>query len=753
MELLAPAGNKENFYAALNSGADAIYVGGKSFSARAYASNFSIEELEECVREAHLRNVLVYVAVNTLLFENELERCIKECEEYIRIGVDAFIVQDLGLVSILRRMYPSFPLHASTQMNVNTLDQALKLKELGITRIVLARECSFYTIKEIKEKTNLEIEIFIHGALCVSSSGQCLMSSFIGDRSGNRGRCAQPCRMEGKLLSNSTSKKGYILSTKELCTLEYIDKFKEIGIDSLKIEGRMKGIEYIYTTVSYYRKKIDGEKFSIDEAINDLKTSYNRKFTKGYMFDESQTKVLNQKSSSHQGIILGKVSKITNNSFFLVLKNDLNLHDGLKVYGKEDGFLLTHFKLKGNDVREAKKGDYVEIITKIKNIKVDDLILKTKSSKLEKAANEVIKINKKVDITGYFTSSKENGMSLTLFDNDISYTAYIDTKLEKSVNAFVSKKDIFERLKKSDKYPFNLKYVDFDIEPGLFYPNGLLNELRRNAYLGLYEEKLNRNEIHNKVDVIPYNLNDVKQSNKPICLVYKEEQLKVCLNYDFEYIFINSLSLYNKYKDLDNRIRYEKKRLPNSSENINDSLTNYISKNKGIISPYGNVTNSESLALYLSHNHNGVVLSYEVSYKNALNLKEEFIKKYKVNPPLYYPLYGHIELMLLKSCPIASFNNKENIHCGLCKKEQYYYEDRIGVKYPLVSDENCVTKVLSDKPLYLLDKKDLIEKDFASYLVFTIENEILTKNILDNYFFDKDVEIDGFIGHFVSSPE
>ena len=306
MELLAPSGNIETFYTALNSGADAIYIGGKAFSARAYASNFSDEEVKECIKEAHLRNVKVYITVNTLLFEDELEVCLNQCKKYIEYGVDAFIVQDLGLVSLLRRAFPDFPLHASTQLNVHNIDEANKLKKIGITRVVLARETPLKVVKEIIDKTHLEVEVFVHGALCVSQSGQCLMSSFIGNRSGNRGRCAQPCRMKGKLVSTSFSKSGYMLSTKELCTLPYIDELKKAGVVSLKIEGRMKGIEYLYITVSYYRKKLDGESFNIDEAYKDLKLVFNRDFTKGFINNESQTCLLNQNSSSHQGIYLGK---------------------------------------------------------------------------------------------------------------------------------------------------------------------------------------------------------------------------------------------------------------------------------------------------------------------------------------------------------------------------------------------------------------------------------------------------------------
>lgn len=752
MELLAPSGSKETFYTAVNSGADAIYLGGKMFSARAYASNFSFEDMKECVTYAHLRNVKVYVTVNTLLFENEIEECLKQCEEYINIGVDAFIVQDIGLISLLKRAFPTFPLHASTQLNVHNVEQAAQLKKMGVSRVVVARECSIEDVREIINKTRLEVEVFVHGALCVSQSGQCLMSSFIGKRSGNRGRCAQPCRMKGKIVSlDSETEAKYFLSTKELCAIEYLQELEKIGVKSLKIEGRMKGIEYLYTTVSYYRKKLDGKQFSLDKALNDMKTIFNRDFTKGFINNESPVRLLNQNTSSHQGTVLGTVVKVYDRAFKVKLKQDLSMHDGIKIANKEDGLLVTHLKVNRKDVRLAKAGETVEIVANIKSLEVGDIVLKTRSSEIEKMANNVKNENKKIPITGYFTSSLE-GVSLTLFDGDLSYTAYANESLELSKSNAMSKEILFDRLSKSDTYPFKLKHLDFDIVDNLFYPVKLLNEVRREAYLGLYNLKMESNQQHQKEEIKPLDVAHNHLTLDAICSVEKEEQLLECLKYPFTAIYVNSLAVYSKYKNTDPRIRYSYKRFGIDKVTAKDGLTQFISNRGNIMSPYGNITNSEAVATLLSMQYEKVILSYEVSFENALKLKEEFSKKYGFYPQIYYPSYGYVELMLLKSCPIATAYGKEKIHCGLCHSKQFYYQDRKGVEYPIYGNEDCTVKILSDKPLSLISKEE-IRKEFGVYLAFTIEDEYSTNDVLEAYFNGAIEDYDYMEGHFYTSPE
>ena len=321
IELLAPAGNMQSLYAAISAGADAVYLSGKKYGARAYAINFSDDELVEAIRYSHLYDVKVYVTVNTLIYESEMDDFIKYVEFLYRSGIDAVIMQDLGAMDLVRQKFPKLEIHASTQMNIHSLESVKLLEKLGIKRAVLSRELSINDISNIKKNSDIELEIFIQGALCVSFSGCCLMSSLIGGRSGNRGACAQCCRMKYDLVcDNKIVDNGYLLSTKDLCTVYDMDKLIDIGVSSLKIEGRMKRPEYVYTAVRLYRKAIDSYittgKIDINDTdIYELKKIFNREFTKGFLFNESNDIFINKKRPNHGGVEIGKVTSIKDKTF------------------------------------------------------------------------------------------------------------------------------------------------------------------------------------------------------------------------------------------------------------------------------------------------------------------------------------------------------------------------------------------------------------------------------------------------------
>ena len=284
-ELLAPAGNLEIFKGVIESGADAVYVGGSMFGARAYANNFTEEELLEAIDFAHLRGVKVYLTVNTLIKNSELSKLYDYLLVYYKRGLDAVIVQDIGVVKAIHEYFPSMEIHTSTQMTVTGADGVRFLSQFGVTRVVMAREVSLAEMKRIHEETGMELEAFVHGALCYSYSGQCLFSSILGGRSGNRGRCAQPCRLpytvEGK-------KDEYILSLKDMCGIKALDKLHDAGVYSLKIEGRMKQLEYACGVVKYYRSYIDSKKPVSDADYERIKALGNRcGFTDRYYFDHN----------------------------------------------------------------------------------------------------------------------------------------------------------------------------------------------------------------------------------------------------------------------------------------------------------------------------------------------------------------------------------------------------------------------------------------------------------------------------------
>ena len=324
-ELLAPVGEKESLIAAIEAGCDAVYLSGKKYGARVYANNFKDEELIEAIKYAHLYGVKVYVTVNTIIYENEIEDFMNYIDMLHKNNVDAIIMQDIGMIDLVRKTYPNLEIHISTQMHIHNLEGAKFFENLGIKRIVLARETNIDIIKNIKQNTKTEIEVFVHGALCISYSGQCLMSSLIGGRSGNRGACAGCCRLPYDIISENKiiNKDKYPLSTKDLMTLEHIEELIESGIDSLKIEGRMKRPEYVYQVVSLYRKAIDsyintGKTNLTEEDIKEMKKLFNREFTSGYLFKEKY--IINGKRPNHQGIEIGEVVDYKNGYIYIKLK-------------------------------------------------------------------------------------------------------------------------------------------------------------------------------------------------------------------------------------------------------------------------------------------------------------------------------------------------------------------------------------------------------------------------------------------------
>ena len=255
VELLAPAGNMMCLKAAIEAGCDAVYLAGNLYGARSFAGNFNNEELVEAINMAHLYGVKVYITVNTIIYEREVEKFLEYIRFLHKINVDAVIMQDLGMIDLVRKKFPNLEIHASTQMHIHNYEGALFAQKLGIKRVVMARETPINVIEKIKKELSLEVEVFVHGALCVSYSGQCLMSALIGNRSGNRGTCSQCCRKQYDLYdinNNKLNNDKYLLSTKDLCTLENLDTVINTGVDSLKIEGRMKSPENVYLVTKIY---------------------------------------------------------------------------------------------------------------------------------------------------------------------------------------------------------------------------------------------------------------------------------------------------------------------------------------------------------------------------------------------------------------------------------------------------------------------------------------------------------------------
>ena len=389
VELLAPVGSFESLKAAIQNGANAVYLGGKDFSARASANNFDRNELKEAVKYAHIRGVRVFVTTNTLIKQNELEDFIEYAKFLYDIDIDALILQDIGAAMTIKKLLPDFELHASTQMVAHSLEDVKYLEKQGFDRVVLARELNVDEIKHICDNTNVDIEVFVHGALCVCYSGQCLMSSMIGNRSGNRGRCAQPCRQKYKMIDITTGEEissdgDYLLSTRDLNAIEEINKIIDAGVLSLKVEGRMKKPEYVATVIGSYRKAVDEylmtKKVNVSHDIMaDLYTIFNRKFTKGLLLGEVGKDVMNAQVPNNQGLYIGKVVNYNKKAkrLKIALEENLKKGDGINLGGGVIGRIIKD----GNITEIGYKGETVEIDF-IGEARRNQMVFKTSDTKL-----------------------------------------------------------------------------------------------------------------------------------------------------------------------------------------------------------------------------------------------------------------------------------------------------------------------------------------------------------------------------------
>ncbi|MFA7467967.1 MAG: peptidase U32 family protein, partial [Desulfotomaculaceae bacterium] len=345
-ELLAPAGGRDALVAAVQNGADAVYLGGRQFNARRGADNFDIKELAEVIEYAHMRGVKVYVTVNILLADTELREAIRFLHAIYNAGADAAIVQDVGLIRLARLVVPELELHASTQMTAHNLPGVEFLRDAGLKRVVLAREMNLDSVRHIRERAGVQLETFVHGALCICYSGQCLMSSMIGGRSGNRGRCAQPCRLEyrlvdkdGKPVADAGQWGEYLLSPKDLNLSDYIPRLMAAGIDSFKIEGRMRRPEYVATVIRIYRELIDraldGGDFAVTgEETVDLAQIFNRGFSTGYFFGNPGQNLMSYKRPNNRGVLLGRVKHYNQRvgRVEIELEAPLATGDGIEVW-------------------------------------------------------------------------------------------------------------------------------------------------------------------------------------------------------------------------------------------------------------------------------------------------------------------------------------------------------------------------------------------------------------------------------------
>lgn len=491
MELLSPAGNRDALIAAISCGADAVYLGYTAFGARSYAGNFDDEGLKEAVEYAHERGKKIFVTVNTLVKQCETDDLCDVLELLSRTGVDAIIVQDLGVARMARERFPSLTLHASTQMTVHNAQGASLLQSLGFTRVVPARECSLSELSQMAA-TGVEIEAFAHGALCVAVSGQCLFSSMIGGRSGNRGKCAQPCRLPYQL-EDGTS--GYLLSTKDLMLIDKIPQMRDAGVYSYKLEGRMKRPEYVGVITRAYREALDAAQAHVpyhpnERTLEGLRQIFNRGgFTEGYVMGKSNAALMSWERPNHWGVYMGKVTSVRGPLAKVALQKQLNDGDGLQIRGKQE-IDLTY------SGPEQMRGSEATIRVSAGNARVGEAVYRlTDAIQMKEIRDIMAQEQVKIPLRGNLYAMPGEKPVLTLFDPDGHRIAVqLDQSVESAHQRALDFDMAYRQLSKTGGSPYILDDLSLESKDA-FMTAGMLNALRRN---GLEAMKAARTQIVGK---------------------------------------------------------------------------------------------------------------------------------------------------------------------------------------------------------------------------------------------------------------
>lgn len=739
IELLAPVGNKDALFAAVNNGANAIYLGAKTFSARESADNFTDDELIKAISYCHLRNVRVYVAINTLLKDREIEEAIELIKPLYNEGVDSIIMQDFGAAGIIKQTFKGLPLHASTQLGVHNVSGALWAEKFGFNRAILSREVTIKGIKEIKKNTNIELESFVHGALCSSFSGQCLFSSFLGGRSGNRGRCAQPCRLYYELFENNSSiKSGYLLSTKEMCTIGMLKDLMDAGISSFKIEGRARRAEYVSLAVRSYRTAIDailsGKSADTKEILNDLTKMYNRGgFGSGYYISNKNMTAIER--PNNWGVLIGKVIKTDKNKIYI--KSEKELFKG-------DGIEFVNDTSKGSCALSStqKTGKDIYAISYIKGVETGDLVYRNSDINLLSREKEITSKENKIKLSAIFEANIGQNAVLTIEDeNGIKVSAFSAHAVEKSQKPFDIEAEAKRSINKTGGTDFAFSDINITASDSSWMPISEIASMRRDCLDEFTKKRLEQVRLYNHLDINIVNKNYTygqKDLNKELILQTGNlDNIKTAINNGISKIFydpenFNEENL-NKIKDFKEFSKIYIK-IPNYILNTDEQLV------KGLLEKYAdnfagavishitqidmakkyfkdiiggqevNVFNSSSYNYLFGSEINECVLSAELNIKQAGAIAA--FRKILI-------VQGKLTLMNLPHCPIQSIRK-----CNCNGLDEVYLKDRKGYMLPLKRTKitACNVKVLNSVELSALPLMNEINKTDISGLLIIDED-------------------------------
>lgn len=663
-ELLAPAGNMECLKQAIFSGTDAVYVGCKKFGARKFASNFTNDEIIEAIKLCHLYGVKIYATMNTLVKNDEVDLFLDQVEFLHKNGIDAILIQDFGMLCLVLEKYPNLEVHASTQANTSSKETAELFYKLGVKRVVFSREMSLEEINSID--VPIEKEVFVHGALCICYSGCCLMSSQIGNRSGNLGECAGSCRLpytlkhNGKILANNK----YLLSTKELNTSTNFKKLLESNILCFKIEGRMKSPEYVGFITRFYRNLIDNyEQTNIKEANSELKTIFNRGFTTGHLFNCTEEELMNTKSPNHIGLQIGKVIEVTKDKIKIKLDKPLNQQDGIRFLNSNKGLIVNYLYNKNKKLVNT-ASDICYIDNKI-GLTENDIVCKTIDYNLNKSLKELP--SRKIPVTITVEAHIGKNLSIELIDDQNNKISLQGNIVEKARTEAITQERIKQQVSKLGNTPFECQNVHLKCDKEIFISIKELNDIRRNAVEELIQKRENCKVKFESENVEFKKLQTKKMSPGIVAIVKTEEQLLTCLSNNIERIYTEVKPLYEKYKCKQN-VFYKSKRCQlELKDNVYNSslVSDYFdfSKYEGLFGDYGlNVYNIYTAYYLYKLGLQAVTLSVELSQLEI----EQFIRLYestfKEKSTFQMLCYGAVENMIIKG-NILNINKDDYDYC------------------------------------------------------------------------------------------
>lgn len=761
-ELLSPVGDFECLKSAVQNGANSVYLGASSFNARARATNFGNEELLEAIKYAKLRNVSVHLTLNTLIKNDEFENAVNLAIDAYNLGVDAIIVQDLGLATYLLENYPEIPLHASTQMTVHNLDGVKQLENFGFSRVVLSRELSLNEIKHIRENTSTELEVFIHGALCISYSGQCLLSSTIGGRSGNRGLCAQPCRLPYELIENEKIlDKGYLMSPRDNCALEFLPELIKLGIDSFKIEGRMKTPYYVGVVTKIYRKYIDLvlQNIHLDNITlkNMIQNKLNEKnFDTGLTDKEELTQVFNRggfstghfkpspnkdlvfkEKPNNMGFYIGTISHINENKGHLKIKLENTLSIGDKISINNESYTISELMIDNKNFETLEKGATAKIGRMKGKISVGSKVYRIETAKLNKLISPTFKEDKnfrKVKLNGEIILKKNTPISFKVWSNEgfysgLEYSITSTIVPESALNKPISKEKIIEQLSKTGSTEFEFKNLNVILDDGLFIPKiSLLNDLRRNALEGL-EKLVIKEHTHNiknaQIDTTSLLKDSSLNCNKSISLLLniidKNIDYSSLKNIDKLYIplkfFINENSQISNLCNIFPVFVYMPHILKDSINIDFEKLVNNFNVKGFVISHISQIEKVSKFNLELIGNFNlNIYNRFSINKLHTLNLSTITISpeldKFDTNTLQKLSstkseiiVYGKLPVMTNNYCYLGKTNKCYKECDKKClTNNKYYLKDRMSFNFRIIPDNlQTITtiynsKILSVKP-------------------------------------------------------